>query len=79
MSPQTERLLEELLRLPLEERELLTSHLLESLDDEFADEASWAAEIKRRVDEVVSGKAKMIPWEQVRQNMLDYKGESIED
>ncbi|WP_254511971.1 addiction module protein [Anatilimnocola floriformis] len=75
MSPQTEKLLEEVLRLPLEERELFASHLLESLDDEFADEAAWSAEIKRRVDDITAGKTQTTPWSEVRQRMLDYKGE----
>ena len=75
MSPQTEKLLEEVLRLPLKEREFFASHLLESLDDEFADEAAWSAEIKRRVDGIISGKTQTIPWQEVRQQMLDDKGE----
>jgi putative addiction module component (TIGR02574 family) len=32
-------------------------------------EQAWAAEIKRRVDDIRSGKAKMIPGEQVLQEL----------
>jgi putative addiction module component (TIGR02574 family) len=75
MSPQTEKLLAEVLRLPLEDREFFATHLLESLDDEFADEEVWSAEIKRRVDDILAGKTQTIPWSEVRQRLLDYKGE----
>jgi len=32
-------------------------------------EAAWAAEVDRRVRDVESGKAKLIPWEQVRRSL----------
>ena len=68
MTPQVSELLEKALTLSTEERGLLIDRLVESLDDEPADEgveAAWDAEIKRRVEEVRSGKAKTIPGEQV--------------
>ena len=34
-------------------------------------EAAWAAEITRRVAEVEAGTVKTIPWEQVRQRLID--------
>lgn len=45
---------------------------MESLDDEPADpdaEEAWAQEIKRRVDEVRSGKVKLIQGEEVEKEM----------
>jgi putative addiction module component (TIGR02574 family) len=42
--------------------------MIESLDEGPAGdgvEEAWAAEIKRRVDDIRSGKAKMIPGERV--------------
>jgi putative addiction module component (TIGR02574 family) len=47
----------------------LAGSLLESLDDEPADEgveAAWNEEIKRRIEEIDSGKVQMIPYEEVR-------------
>lgn len=53
--------------LPPEERAAMANSLLESLD-ETADEdaeAAWDDEIKRRVDDIRSGRVKTIPGEQV--------------
>jgi putative addiction module component (TIGR02574 family) len=35
-----------------------------------ADDPGYEAEIKRRVDEVRNGTADLIPWEQVRQELM---------
>lgn len=52
--------------LPPEERVRLAEELLSSVQgaDEDVD-ADWAEEIKRRLDEVESGTAKLIPAEEV--------------
>jgi putative addiction module component (TIGR02574 family) len=50
----------------------LAGSLLESLDDEPADEgveAAWSEEIKRRIEELDSGKVKPIPWEEARRQI----------
>jgi putative addiction module component (TIGR02574 family) len=50
------------------ERGYLIDRLVESLDDGPADEGAeeaWADEIKRRVDDIRSGKVKMIPGDKV--------------
>jgi putative addiction module component (TIGR02574 family) len=59
--------------LPEHDRATLAGLLIESLESEpDADvEAAWAAEIERRVAEVDAGTAKTIPWEEVRQRLLD--------
>ena len=51
----------------------LAGLLIESLEGEADDgvEAAWAAEIDRRVAELDAGTVKSIPWEQVRQRLLD--------
>lgn len=62
-------ILDAALRLPNNERAELASRLLESLEPVFADadiEAAWAAEIKRRIDDLNSGKEKTIPWDKAR-------------
>ena len=50
-----------------EDRALLAEHLLESLPDESesAVEATWDQEIARRVEQVRSGAARLIPAEEV--------------
>jgi len=68
MTPQVSEVLEKALTLSIQERELLIDRLVESLEDEPAEEGveeAWADEIKRRVDDIRSGKVKTIPGEQV--------------
>jgi putative addiction module component (TIGR02574 family) len=72
MTPQVSELLEKALELSTQERGLLASRLFESLDDEPAEEgveAAWGEEIKRRVDEVRSGRAEMVPGERVLERL----------
>jgi putative addiction module component (TIGR02574 family) len=72
MSPDVSELLKKALALPPEARAALAGSLLESLDDEPADEgveAAWIEEIKRRIEEIDSGKVQMIPYEEVRRRL----------
>ena len=59
--------------LPERDRATLAGLLIESLEGEPDPgvEAAWAAEIERRVAELDSGAVKTIPWEEVRQRLLD--------
>jgi putative addiction module component (TIGR02574 family) len=68
LTPQVSELLEKALALSTQERGTLIDRLIASLDDEPAEEgveAAWDEEIKRRVDDVRSGRVKTIPGEQV--------------
>jgi putative addiction module component (TIGR02574 family) len=68
MTPQVSELFEKALTLSTHERGMLIDRLVESLDDEPAEEGveeEWAAEIQRRVDDVRTGRVKTIPSEQV--------------
>lgn len=60
--------LQNALGLSSKDRARLASRLIESLDREKEPgvDAAWDAEIKRRMDEVRSGKAKLVPWAKVR-------------
>ncbi len=51
----------------------LAGLLIESLEGEPDEgvEAAWAAEIERRVEQLEAGTVKDIPWEEVRQRLLD--------
>jgi putative addiction module component (TIGR02574 family) len=68
MSAQGLEVLDKALALSVKERGLLIDRLVESLDDGPAEEGvekAWADEIKRRVDDVRSGRVETIPSEQV--------------
>ena len=68
MTPQVSEVLEKALALSTQDRGLLINRLIESLDEGPAEEGveeAWAQEIKHRVDDIRSGKARMIPGEQV--------------
>jgi len=74
MTPQVSELLEKALTLSTQERGLLIDRLVETLDNEPAEEgvgAAWDEEIKRRVDEVRSGRVKTIPGEQVLRELAE--------
>jgi len=60
-------LVQEALELPLDEREILANRLLESIEDQNEEPVSleWEAEIARRIEEIDSGKAVLIPAEEV--------------
>jgi putative addiction module component (TIGR02574 family) len=67
MSQELNDLLKRAMSLPPEDRAALASSLLESLDEAVDEdsEAAWDDEIKRRVDDIRSGRVKTIPGEQV--------------
>ena len=72
MTPDVSDLLKKALALPAEARAALAGSLLESLDDdppEAGVEAAWDEEIKRRIEEIDSGKVQMIPYEEVRRRI----------
>jgi putative addiction module component (TIGR02574 family) len=74
MTPEASEVLAKAMQLSSHERGLLIDQLIESLDagpaEAGADEA-WAREIKRRVDDIRSGKVKMIPGEQVLRELAE--------
>ena len=72
MTPQVSEVLEKALALSTQERGLLIDQLIESLDEAPAEEGveeAWAGEIKRRVDDIRTGKVKMVPGEQVLRDL----------
>jgi putative addiction module component (TIGR02574 family) len=74
MTPQVAELLEKALELSTQERGWLASRLIRSLDDEPAEEgveAAWEDEIKRRVEDIRSGRLKTIPGEQVLKELAE--------
>jgi putative addiction module component (TIGR02574 family) len=72
MSAQGLEVLDKALALSVKERGLLIDRLVESLDDGPAEEGveeAWAEEIKRRVDDVRSGKAETVPIERIKERL----------
>jgi putative addiction module component (TIGR02574 family) len=68
MSTRADTILDSALTLPPDERAWLAAELIASLDEgRDADvEAAWAAEIEKRIDEVESGEAETVSWEEAR-------------
>jgi len=68
MTRRASELLQKALSLSEEERAELACSLIESLDGAVGEaaEAAWNQEIARRVEDLDTGKAKAIPWEEVR-------------
>jgi putative addiction module component (TIGR02574 family) len=72
MTPEMSDVLARAKQLSAHERELLIDRLVESLDQDPAEQGvaeAWDQEIKSRVDEIRSGKAKMIPGEEVEREL----------
>jgi putative addiction module component (TIGR02574 family) len=75
LTPEVSKLLEQALSLSVEEQEVLANSLISSLGSEVDEvraegaEKAWAEEIKRRVNDIRSGKTKMIPYEEVRRRL----------
>jgi putative addiction module component (TIGR02574 family) len=72
MTTEVFEILKKALALPPEARAAIAGSLLQSLNDAPADEgleAAWSEEIKRRIEEIDSGKVQMIPYEEVRRHL----------
>jgi len=68
MTQQVHDLLEKALSLSEQERADLACSLIDSLDPSIDPEAedAWKKEIARRISDLDFGKAKTVPWEEVR-------------
>lgn len=66
------RLLQDALELPPEARGRLAASLIDSLDGRVDPdaEASWDAEVDRRLDVLDAGQAQTVPWSRVEQGLL---------
>jgi putative addiction module component (TIGR02574 family) len=72
MTPQVSKLLEQALSLSIEEQEALADSLISNLGGKVDEgvQAAWDEEVKRRIEELDSGKAKTTPWDEVRERNL---------
>jgi len=68
-----ESVLEEALTLPAQDRAMVASSLLASLDADGGDEAEvdrlWSAETERRAQQLESGDAELVTWENLVQRV----------
>lgn len=73
MATSVEELYREALDLDERERAALAARLIDSLDAEIEEgvEPAWLVEVERRMEELDSGKAKTIPWNEVRARLFD--------
>jgi putative addiction module component (TIGR02574 family) len=71
MSPEVSDLLKRALALPVDERAALANTLLDSLEstNESVQEA-WDEEVARRIEDLKTGKAVTVPWEQLHRELL---------
>ncbi len=72
MTPEVAKLLQQALSLSVEEQEALADSLISILGGQVDEGvlAAWDEEIKKRIADLDSGKAKTIPWTEVRQRNL---------
>ena len=72
MTAEVAKLLEQALSLSVEEQEALADSLISNLGSKVDEgvQAAWEEEIARRIAELDSGKAKTVPWEEVRRRNL---------
>jgi putative addiction module component (TIGR02574 family) len=71
MDTESQHLLQSALALPEPDRAEIAASLIHSLDagnDEDVD-ASWAAEIQRRIESIDNGEVTLIPWDEVMDEM----------
>ena len=61
-----ERLLKEAMQLSSDEREQLARELLASIEKEPGYNEAWEAEIKRRIEDLESGKSDLVEWDEVK-------------
>ena len=72
METSTTDLFKQALDLDERDRATLAGLLIESLEEEPDEdlEATWRAEVERRVADLESGEIKAVPWEQVKARLL---------
>ena len=75
MTEKSQVVLEEALKLTVKERAEVAEQLISSLDEtpDTDAERAWQEEIHRRMQEVDSGTAKTIPWEEVQRRLRHAK------
>ena len=79
MTTTAQHLLDEAMKLEIDERSELIARLLDTVEPRTDSEyqSAWAAEIKARIQQVERGEVKLIPWReamaQIRRGVIDDK------
>jgi putative addiction module component (TIGR02574 family) len=71
MNDAAARLLTEALQLTDAEREELADRLYESLEPNGPDDAAYAEELRRRIEEMDSGNVAPVPWSEVHRHLME--------
>ena len=81
MNTQSQQFLQSALQLPESDRAEIAASLIRSLDNQLDDDAdtAWATEIQRRIHSIDRGEVKLIPWDEVIDEMRGTKNESSAD
>jgi len=76
VTQEADDLLKKALTLPASERATLAGSLIDSLEevDEASVQDAWEDEIARRIEELDSGKAETISWDEVRRRIATKLG-----
>ena len=76
VTQEADDLLKKALTLPANERATLAGSLIDSLEevDEASVQDAWDEEIARRIEELDSGKAETISWDEVRRRIATKLG-----
>jgi len=71
MNAQSQELLHSALALPEAERAEIAATLIRSLDTETDEDvdAAWSSEIQRRLEAIERGEVRLIPWDDVMQEL----------
>ena len=71
MTTQSQEVLQIALALPEAERAEIAASLIRSLDPETDEDvnAAWASEVQRRVEAIDRGEVRLIPWDDVMQEL----------
>jgi putative addiction module component (TIGR02574 family) len=74
MSKRADKLFEDAMALPDEERAILALQLLDSVGEPEGEiERAWRDEVKRRLDDVDAGRATLTPWNDARRRIFARK------
>lgn len=74
MAVNPDRVFQDALQLPQQDRAVLAGRLIESLEDEADDgdvAPAWAEEIARRLREIDDGKVTPVAWEEARRQIRE--------
>jgi putative addiction module component (TIGR02574 family) len=73
MDTQAQQILQTALTLPPDDRVEIAESLILSLDEDIAAEieTAWNEEIRRRIESIDKGEAKMIPWDDAIRSMRE--------